>query len=97
MTVIVRDALLAASVASTLLSTLALLRLRFGFDAVHALGFLGLVGGALLMIAVLVSQGLAIVSFKAVFLFAVLLVGGGAVMHAIGRALFLRRTWEADQ
>ena len=27
----------------------------------------------------------------------VLLGGGGAVMHATGRALFLRRSWEADQ
>lgn len=93
----VRDALLAALVGFAFLSTAALVRLRSGLDALHALGFLGLVCGALLLVAVLVSQGLATVAFKAAFLFIVLLGGGAAVMHATGRALFLRRTWEADQ
>ncbi len=92
-----RDAVLAALVAFALLSTTAMVRLRSGLDALHALGFLGLVCGALLVIAVVISEGFATVAFKAVFLFAVLLGGGAVAMHATGRALYLRRTWEADR
>jgi multisubunit Na+/H+ antiporter MnhG subunit len=96
MIAMVADALLAGLVGCALVAVLALLRLRAAPDALHALAFLGVACGVLLGLAVLVGEGIATVSFKALVLLAILLGGGAVSLHAIGRALDLGGDWDVE-
>lgn len=88
------DLLLAASVLGTWLGCLGYLRLGSALDRLHCVAFVNVVGLGPLAAMAFVAEGASNRAVKIVILLLVSLLAGGALAHAIGRALVLRGTGE---
>lgn len=84
------DALLALAVLVGWIMALAFLRLRSGYDRLHAITFFNLVAGGAITAAVVISDGLSARTFQCVLIWLIVVSGGALLSHAIARALRLR-------
>ena len=82
--------LLGLLVAATWIAALAILRLPRALDRLHAIAFLNIAAAVLLGATAIVADGLSGRSLKILFLGGCLVLWGGVLAHAAGRALWLR-------
>jgi len=82
--------LLGAAVLAAWLGTAALVLLRDTFDRLHAIGFVTVVPGLLVTLAVLVHEPLSALALKQVLLYLAALVVGGVLTHSLARAFRIR-------
>ncbi|KAB1072735.1 monovalent cation/H(+) antiporter subunit G [Methylobacterium planeticum] len=82
--------LLALLVAASWVAALAILRLRRALDQLHAVAFVNIAAAVLLGAAAILADGLSGRSLKILFLGGCLVLWGGVLAHAAGRALWLR-------
>ena len=84
------DALLAVSVLAAWLGAIGFLRLTTALDRLHVAGFVNVVAGGAILVAVWVADGVSQRAGKTVLIWVLMLMAGAAVAHASGRALLLR-------
>ena len=82
--------LLALATAAIWLGCLGFTRLRAPLDRLHAATFAGVVAGPIILLAGVVSFGPTSTILKLLFLVAAMLLAGGALSHAVGRAIAWR-------
>ena len=90
MTAVAIDVFLAVLVAACWLAAAGLLRLADPLDRLHCVSFATVVGGAAIVAAGFLADGLSARSVKILVLAASLLLNGAALAHATGRALHAR-------
>lgn len=84
------DGLLALATAAIWLGCLGFARLRAPLDRLHAATFAGVVAGPIILLAGVVSFGPTFAMLKLLFLVVTMLLAGGAMSHAVGRAIAWR-------
>ncbi|MGH8111799.1 MAG: monovalent cation/H(+) antiporter subunit G [Rhodanobacteraceae bacterium] len=84
------DALLAFAVLIAWIIALAFLRLRSGYDRLHAITFFNLVGGGAITAAVAITDGFTARTFQCVLIWLVVASAGALLSHAVARALRMR-------
>ncbi len=89
------DALLAVAVVGTWLGCLGFVQLRRATDRLHTVAFVNVVGLAPVAAMAFVADGTANRAWKVLLILIVSLLTGGALAHAIGRALVLRGEGDA--
>ncbi len=82
--------MLALGVFAAWLAALGFARLRTPLERLHAITFLNAVAGAALVAAAFITEGSSTRPWKSVLLWALLLLSGGLLAHATGRALLIR-------
>lgn len=88
------DVLLGLCVASCWLGAAAFLRLRDAYDRLHCVGFVGIVGGLFLTVAILVGESFSSFGIKTIAIAVLLLAVNALLTHATGRAFRIRETGE---
>lgn len=84
------DGLLALAVLSAWLGCVGFLRLASALDRLHCAAFVTAAAAPCITLAALLQDGLSGRAGKTVALLVIMLVGGAATTHAVGRALLLR-------
>jgi multicomponent Na+:H+ antiporter subunit G len=83
-------ALLAVVVGATWLGCFGFARLRTPLDQIHCVAFVNVTAGTALTVAAFVADGPSVRAFKILLMTILSLVGGAALSHATGRALWIR-------
>ncbi len=84
------DAALAGAVVMIWLATIAFFRLSTPLQRIHAVTFANVVGGGLIALAAVLSDGATSRSLKCVFIWLASLIFGALLAQVTGRALHLR-------
>jgi multicomponent Na+:H+ antiporter subunit G len=92
----VTAAFLALLVLATWLGAAGFARQRNALDRIHALTFVTVTSGPLVLLAVLAHEGFSDSTLKILFLVVCALLNGAALSHASGRALWYRNRTEHD-
>lgn len=90
MTAALIDVFLALGVAVSWLGAAALLRTNSPFDRLHAPGYVTVVAGFCIAVAVIVSDPLSAQALKAVVIYIALVSTSALLTHAIARMLYIR-------
>ncbi len=84
------EILLGAAVLSAWLGCFGFVRMKTALARLHCAAFVYVAAGFAITLAVLVQDGATDRLLKMIAIWAILLLGGAATSHAIGRALILR-------
>jgi multisubunit Na+/H+ antiporter MnhG subunit len=90
MTGLALDGMLGLMVLSAWLGAAGFARLRAPLDRLHCSAFVAATSGPCLVVAAFLADGPSARALKILFLWLILLIFGGALSHAVGRAVAAR-------